>query len=472
MVVVTEDSKFPCGVFDLVVVGGGAAGMTSALLAASKGSRVALIEEAALGGECFNTGCIPSKSIIRTSRLYSDMMNAENFGGKVPPNIKIDFGDVMARMRRIKTQISSHLSFAHLQKMGVEVYWGRARFSGPRSVMVAGQSFEFKKCILAVGAKPMIPDIPGLAEAGYLTSENVFNLETLPESLLVLGGGAIGCELAQAFCRLGSRVYIVQDAPMFLDNVERDGAQILSDALALDGIEIHLNSTVLQIRKLGDKKVIDIIDDGNKCTVSVTDILVGVGQIATTQDLDLDAADIRSGERGAIEADKYFRSSNPDIFVVGSASSKEGLSHIPVAAARCATLNALFGERQTISEEANAWCIYTDPEISHIGLQVIDARKRGIPVKTFTVLMHQVDRAIADSEDKGFVKIHVREGTDQILGGTIVSRHAGDIVNAISLAMSAGIGLCDFAKIHLPYPTQGDAIKMAAMQYDINRSQQ
>ena len=374
-------------------------------------------------------------------------------------------------MRRIKTQISGHISIAQLQKKGIEVYFGRAKFSGPHSVMVAGQNFEFKKCIIAVGAKPIIPDIPGLVEAGYLTSENVFNLETLPESLLVLGGGAIGCELAQAFCRLGSRVYIVQDAPMFLNNVERDGAQILSDAMAMDGIEIHLNSTVLQIRKSGDTKIIDIINDGNKCAVSVTDILVGVGQISNTQNLGLDAAGIKSGKKGTIEADKYFRTSNSDIFVVGSASSDESLSHIPVAAARCATLNALFDERQTISEEAIAWCIYTDPEISHIGLQVIDARKQGIPVKTFTILMHQVDRAIADSEDNGFVKIHVREGTDQILGGTIVSRHAGDIVNAISLAMSAGIGLRDFAKIHLPYPTQGDAIKMAAMQYDISRSQ-
>ena len=452
----------PDGDYDLVVLGGGPAGITSATFAAGKGKKVALVEEALLGGECFNIGCIPSKSIIRTSRLYSDMKNAENFGGIVPKNVDVDFPAVMARMQRIRAQLSEHVSAEQLRDKGIDIFFGHAEFFSTRSVTVDGRVLRFKKGIIATGSRPLIPNIPGLEDVDFLTNETVFNLKTLPASLLVIGGGSIGCELAQAFCRLGAQVTIVQTDPMFLNNIERDGAQILSEALSQDGISVHLNSTVLKIEKDGDKKIVDMLCAGIKSSVIVETILVGVGQTPNTQSLNLKAAAIDSDSGGAIQVDRFLATSNPHVFAVGTVCNALDWNHIPVAAARTVAQNA-FSSRRRIDTSAIPWCIYTDPEIAHIGIQVVEARAMDIPVKTFTIMMHEVDRAVADSEDEGFVKIHVREGSDVILGATIVSRHAGDIINGISLAMQTGIGLSKFAEIHYPYPTQSDAIRKAAV---------
>lgn len=452
----------PRKIYDLIVIGGGPAGIVCATFAAGKGKKVALIEEALLGGECFNIGCIPSKSIIRTSRLYSDLINAENFGGRVPKGVNVDFASVMARMQQIRSQLSEHVSAEHLQRKGIDIYFGRAEFASERSIKIAGHSLKFRKSIIATGSRPAIPDIPGLQDVDYLTNETIFNLKALPASMLVIGGGSIGCELAQAFCRLGSQVTIVQTDPMFLNNTERDGAQILSESMAQDGISIHLNSTVLKIRNDGDKKFADIISAGYITTVMVTDILIGVGQNPNTQNLNLNAAGIRCDMQGAIQIDQYFATSNHRVFAVGTVCNVSDWNHIPIGSAQTAVQNALSADHRKIDSTAIPWCIYTDPEIAHIGIQVVQARAMNMPVKTFTILMHEVDRAVADSEDRGFVKIHVREGTDKILGATIVSRHAGDIINGISLAMEANIGLREFAKIHYPYPTQGEALKKAA----------
>ncbi|HEX2775462.1 MAG TPA: FAD-dependent oxidoreductase, partial [Candidatus Acidoferrales bacterium] len=259
----------------MVVIGAGPAGLLTALDAAKLGAKVALIERDRFGGACFNVGCIPSKAIIRTSRVYAEMRNAENFGAQVPTGISVDFPAVMERMRRIRARISRRVSAQRLRSAGVDVYFGEARFTAPDAVEVEGKTLRFKRALVASGARPLLPSIPGIAEAGFLTNENVFDLDECPPRLLVLGGGPLGCELAQAFCRLGSQVSIVQNDPMFLGNEERDAAQILSGALARDGIGIHLNTEAVNVRMDQNQKIVDLVSDDYKFSLTVDAILVG-----------------------------------------------------------------------------------------------------------------------------------------------------------------------------------------------------
>jgi pyruvate/2-oxoglutarate dehydrogenase complex dihydrolipoamide dehydrogenase (E3) component len=455
----------PRGPYHLLIIGAGPAGLLAAQAAARRGARVALIERSLLGGTCLNTGCIPSKTILRTSRLYRQMRDAEHFGGQVPGGIAVDFAAVMERVRRIRSRLSQDRSVETLAAIGIDVYFGEARFAGRDSVTVGGKTLRFRKALIATGARPMRPPIPGLEEAGYLTSDNVFDLTECPERLLVIGGGPLGCELAQAFARLGSRVTLVQDEPMFLGHEERDAAQLLSDALARDGIEIHLDTQTTAVRVEGNQKVADLVRGDAKRRVTVDRILVGVGMTPNVQGLDLEAEGVEYDDSDGIPVDDFLRTTNPRIFAAGDVCAEHKFPHIETAAARIVVENALFLGRQRLSAEAIPWCTFTDPEIAHVGLYVTEARRKNIPVKTFTVLMHEVDRAIADGEEEGFVKLHVREGTGKILGATVVASHAGDLINEIALAMSAGLDLRALARANQPYPTQSQAIRMAAVAY-------
>jgi pyruvate/2-oxoglutarate dehydrogenase complex dihydrolipoamide dehydrogenase (E3) component len=455
----------PIDKYHLVVIGAGPAGLLTALNAAKVGAKVALIERDRFGGACFNVGCIPSKTIIRTSRLYAEMRDAENFGAHVPTGISVDFAAVMERMRRVRARISRKVSAQRLSSAGVDVYFGEARFAGPDAIEVEGKRLRFKRALVASGARPKLPSIPGIAAAGYLTNENVFDLAQCPRRLLVLGGGPLGCELAQAFSRLGSQVSIAQDDPMFLGNEERDAAQILSDAMARDGIGIHLNTETINVRMEGNQKMVDLASDDYKFTLSVDEILVGIGSAPNVEGMNLEAAGVDYDKEGGILTNDYLQTSNPQIYAAGDVCSEKKFPHIETAAADLVVHNALFWGREKLSALAIPWCTYTDPEIAHVGLYVKEAREKGIPVKTFTVMMHEVDRAITDGEDEGFVKIHVREGTDKILGATVAASHAGEMISEISLAMSAGIGLAALARVNHPYPTQSQAIKIAATAY-------
>jgi pyruvate/2-oxoglutarate dehydrogenase complex dihydrolipoamide dehydrogenase (E3) component len=455
----------PVDRYNLVVVGAGPAGLLTALNAAKLGAQVAIIERDRFGGACFNVGCIPSKAIIRTSRLYGEMRNAENFGAQVPAGISVDFPAVMERMRRVRARISRRVSAHRLSSAGVDAYFGEARFAGPDAVEVEGKPLRFKRALVASGARPKLPSIPGIAAAGYLTNENVFDLAECPRRLLVLGGGPLGCELAQAFCRLGSQVSIAQNDPIFLGNEERDAAQILSDAMARDGIGIHLNTETVSVRTEGNQKIVDLVSDDHKFTLAVDEILVGIGSAPNVEGMNLEAAGVQYDKEAGILTNDYLQTSNPRIYAAGDVCSEKKFPHIEAAAADLVVHNALFWGRERLSALAIPWCTYTDPEIAHVGLYVTEARARGIPVKTFTVMMHDVDRAITDGEDQGFVKIHVKEGTDKILGATVAASHAGEMISEISLAMNAKIGLSALARVNHPYPTQAQAIKMAADAY-------
>jgi pyruvate/2-oxoglutarate dehydrogenase complex dihydrolipoamide dehydrogenase (E3) component len=449
-------------VYHLLVIGAGPAGLVAARAAAALGAHVALIERHQLGGDCLNDGCIPSKSLIRTGRLLADMRNAANFGALPPAEIAFDFRLAMLRMRRITARISRTDSAMNLAREGIHLFFGTARFVGVDTVDVDGMALRFNKALIATGSRSMLPDIPGLAEAGYLTNETVFDLRVQPKSLLVIGGGPLGCELAQVFARFGSRTLISHSEPLFLPQEERDAAQMVSDALARDGVEIHLNSTATKVWMEGGQKVVELENDGNIATTHVDEILTGIGRVPAVQGLNLEAARVAYDAEAGVHVDDFLRTSNPRIFAAGDVCLAHQFTNTAEASARIVVRNALFLGRQRMSALTIPWCTYTDPEVAHVGMYVKEARQRRIPVKTFTIPMHDVDRAIADGEEDGFVKIHVREGSDKILGATIVARHAGEMINSISLAMVAGMGLRALANVVQAYPTQGAAIRQAA----------
>lgn len=451
--------------YHLVVVGAGPAGLAAAEVAKALGARVALIEKKMIGGDCLNNGCIPSKTIIRTSQLYAEMRDARRYGAQVPGEIMVDFPAVMERVRRIRAHLSGSDSAYRLARDGIDLFFGDARFSGADTLTVKGEVLRFEKALIATGACPIVPSIPGLAEAGYLTNENVFELTELPRRLMVIGGGPLGCELAQAFCRLGSKTIIVQDMPLFLGKEERDAAQILSDAFARDGIEVRLNTSAVAVRMANGDKLVDLVSGDYRNTVAVDAILTGIGHVPNVQQLSLEKAGVDYDVANGVHVDDFLRTSNPNIYAAGDVCLKHKYTHTAEAAAHIVVQNALFGGRERLSGLVVPWCTFTDPEIAHVGLYVREANRLNIPVKTFTIPMHEIDRAVTDGEEDGFVKIHVKGRTDKILGATIVARHAGDMINEITLAMVAGIGLRTLAKVVHAYPTQGAVIQRAAQAY-------
>jgi pyruvate/2-oxoglutarate dehydrogenase complex dihydrolipoamide dehydrogenase (E3) component len=459
----------PADNYQLVVIGAGPAGLAAAQAAADLGARVALVERHLLGGTCINTGCVPSKTLIRTARLYADMRDASRYGACRPESIQVDFAAVMDRVRRIRSHLSGGDSVRKLAADGVDVFFGSVHFKAADTLDVNGETLRFGRAIIATGARPHVAPIPGLREAGCLTSANVFNLTELPRRLLVIGGGPLGCELAQAFSRLGAQVTIVQDMPLFLDHEERDAAQILSDALARDGIQVRLNTRVTAVRVEGSVKLVDLLSDDYRNTISVDAILTGVGRSPNVEGLQLDAAGIELAASGGIGVDDFLCTANPRVYAAGDVCLEHQYTDTATASARIAVRNALFGGRERLSKLVIPWCTYTDPEIAHVGLYVREANRQGIPVKTFTVPMHEIDRAVTDSEQHGFVKIHVREGSDTILGATIVARHAGDMISEITLAMVANIGLRKLAQVIHAYPTQAEAIRHAADAWNRTR---
>lgn len=459
----------PADQYQLAIIGAGPAGLVAAHAAAALGAKVALIERELLGGDCLNTGCVPSKTLVRTSRLYAELRNAEHYGARIADDIRVDFDAVMRRMRRIRARISRADSIDLLSAAGVDVFFGEARFAATDALSVDGMRLRFKKAMIATGARPDTPAIPGLIEAGFLTNENIFDLTELPRRLLVVGGGPLGCELAQVFCRFGAQVTIAQDLPLFLPKEERDAAQILSDAFARDGIEVRLNTKPVNVRVEGRNKLVDLISDDYKSTVAVDAILTGAGRVPNVEGLNLDAAGVDCDATTGVRVNDFLQTSNPRIYAAGDACLEHKFTHTADASARIVVQNALFLGRRRLSALTIPWCTYTDPEIAHVGLYVREARDREIPVKTFTIPMHDVDRAVADGEDVGFVKIHVKERTDRILGATVVASHAGDMINEITLAMVAGIGLGTLARVIHAYPTQAEAIKKAADAYSRTR---
>ena len=458
----------PAPRYNLVVIGAGTAGLVTAAGAAGLGAKVALIEKHLLGGDCLNVGCVPSKCIIRSSRVIGETHEAAELGVCVPEGTKADFPAVMERMRRLRARISHHDSAHRFQQLGIDVYLGEGRFTGRDTIEVDGKTLRFSKAAIATGARPAAPPIPGLAEAGYLTNETVFSLTELPRRLAVIGAGPIGCEMSQAFRRLGSEVSILEAQSQILTREDRDAANIVQEAFVRDGVHLVLGCKILKVDTHGTEKIIQFEGNGACSDLPVDEILVGAGRAPNVEGLNLEVAGVEYTRHG-VRANDYLQTTNPRIYAAGDICLPYKFTHTADATARIVIQNALFAGRKKVSSLIVPWCTYTDPEIAHVGMYERDAVERGIPVDTFVRGLREVDRAITDGEEEGFVKVHVKKGTDQILGATIVARHAGEMISEITLAMVGKVGLRTIANVIHPYPTQAEAIRQTADAYNRTR---
>lgn len=456
----------PAGRYHLVVIGAGTAGLVSAAGAAGLGAKVALIERHLLGGDCLNVGCVPSKGVIRASRAWQDARHAaDRFGGPaIGVGVRGDFGAAMERMRRLRAGISVHDSAARFRSLGVDVFLGDGRFTGPDTIEVGGKRLRYRRAVIATGARAAVPPIPGLAEAGYLTNETIFNLTALPSRLVVIGGGPIGCEMAQTFARFGSRVSLLDKDGHVLVREDADAAEIVQQAMQKDGVRFELHMKVLEVKRQGGESVVVIESQGERREIEADGILVAAGRAVNVEGLGLEAAGVKYTQRG-VEVDDNLRTSNKKIFACGDVASRFQFTHIADAQARIVIQNALFFGRSKASALTVPWCTYTTPEIAHVGLYERDAKERGTEVDTLTVPLSSVDRAILDGADEGFLRLHLEKGKDRILGATLVAEHAGDMIGELCLAITHGIGLGKIASVIHPYPTQGEVVKKAADQW-------
>jgi pyruvate/2-oxoglutarate dehydrogenase complex dihydrolipoamide dehydrogenase (E3) component len=449
--------------YHLVVIGAGTAGLVSAAGAAGLGAKVAILERHLMGGDCLNVGCVPSKGVIRASRAWQEVRHGrERFGAPAAdPRSHGDFGAAMARMRRLRAGISDVDGAPRFKSLGIDVFLGDGRFTGPDEIEVGGKSLRFRRAVIATGARAAAPPIPGLAEAGYLTNETIFNLTELPERLVVIGGGPIGCEMAQSFARFGSRVTLLDKDGHVLVREDADAAAIVQQAMLRDGVQLEFNMKVLEVRVRGSEKVVAIEVGGQRKEIAADQILVAAGRAPNVEGLGLEAAGVKFSRKG-VEVDDHLRTSNPKIYACGDICSRFQFTHVADAQARIVIQNSLFFGRLKASALTIPWCTYTTPEIAHVGLYEKDAKERGMEVDTVTVPLSTVDRAILDGADEGFLRVHLKKGTDQILGATLVAEHAGDMIGELCLAVTHKIGLGKIASVIHPYPTQGEVVKKAA----------
>jgi pyruvate/2-oxoglutarate dehydrogenase complex dihydrolipoamide dehydrogenase (E3) component len=460
----------PTGRYNLVVLGAGTAGLVAAAGAAGMGAKVALVERHLMGGDCLNVGCVPSKAIIRSGHAAHAVRDAGQFGIEVRGEIEVDFERVMERMRRIRAGISTHDSAQRFaDHYGVDVYFGQARFTGRNAVGVDGTTIRFAKAVVATGARAAVPGIPGLQEAGFLTNHSVFNLTEQPQRLAVVGCGPIGSELAQTFARLGTDVTTIELGEQFLSREDRDAADILKASIERDGVKVRLSTRLERVEVSNQEKVLTLATPDGPQQITVDEILVGVGRRPNVEGLDLEAAGIEY-DRNGVKINDSLQTTNRRVYASGDICLPSKFTHTADAASRAVIQNALFpGPKKRFSRLVVPWCTYTDPEIAHVGLYPHEAENRGLSIDTWQVEMSEVDRAIAEGDTEGFLKVHCRRGTDTIVGATIVSRHAGEIISEITTAVVNGIGLGAISAVIHPYPTQAEAIRKAADLYNRTR---
>lgn len=457
----------PAGRYNLVVIGAGTAGLVTAAGAAGLGARVALVERHWMGGDCLNTGCVPSKSFIASAHARSRAADAARYGITLPPDpAQADFAAVMDRVRRTRTALSAVDSADRFQSLGVDVFFGDAEFTGPNAIQVGDIPLRFAKAVIATGARAAVPPIPGLAETGYLTNETLFNLTEQPARLLILGAGPIGCEMAQAFQRLGTRVTVIDQAPALLPREDPDVRALLFETFEREGIDVQLGTAVDRIDRTSSGDVtVTIRVSGEAQEVTGDAILVATGRQANTESLGLEVAGIACADRGRIQVNDFLQTTNRHVYAAGDCCMAYQFTHAAEAAAKIVIQNALFWGRKKASALTIPWCTYTDPEVAHVGLSETTAAKDGIAIDTYRIAMDVVDRAVTDGASEGFIKIHTARGKAQIMGATIAARGAGNLIVPIVVAMTHGLDMNALANTIYPYPTQAEAVKKAASAY-------
>lgn len=455
--------------YHLVVIGAGTAGLVTAAGAAGLGARVALIEKNLLGGDCLNVGCVPSKGVISAARSWEEARrSAREFGGP-PVSGDGDFAAAMERMRRLRASISPHDSARRFAEMGIDVFLGEGKFVDKRTIEVDGTHLRFRRAAIATGARPLVPPIPGLKEVNPLTNETIFELTELPKRLLVMGGGPIGAEMAQAFARFGADVTVIDMAPHVLPRDDRDAAAIVQRSMERDGVKMILGAKVTGAQKEGGGVVLTYeSSSGESGTAAGDRVLVSVGRAANVNNLNLEAAGVEYDKRG-IRVNDRMQSSNGKVFAVGDCASDYKFTHAADAQARLVIQNALFFGRKKASALTIPWATYTSPEVAHVGCFVDELREMDDRVQTITVKLSEVDRAVLEGDTEGFVRIHLKSGSDEILAATVVAPNAGDLIAQLSQAMALDVGLGTLANVIHPYPTEAEAIRKAADQYNRTR---
>ncbi len=445
---------------NLVVIGAGSGGLVSSYIAAAVKAKVTLIEKHKMGGDCLNTGCVPSKALLRSAKMLSYIKRSREYGFK-NASVDFEFAEVMERVQRVIKQVEPHDSVERYSKLGVDCIQGEATITSPYTVEVNGKQITTRNIIIASGGKPFVPPIPGLEESGYFTSDTIWNLRTLPKTLVILGGGPIGCELAQAFARLGSKVIQIQRAKHIMVREDTEVSEIIEAKFAKEGIEVLTSHKALRV----EEKQLICKHEGKEVSVAFDEILVAVGRAANT--MGLEKLGITLTARGTVEVDAYMRTNIPTIYACGDVAGPYQFTHTAAHQAWYAAVNALFGKFKKFKVDYSVipWTTFTDPEVARVGLNEQDAKRQGIKYEVTKYGIDDLDRAIADEEAHGFVKVLTKPGKDKILGVTIVGHHAGELIAEYIQAMKWGIGLNKvLGTIHI-YPTLTEANKYAAGEW-------
>lgn len=448
---------------NLVVIGAGSGGLVSALIAAAVKSKVILIERHKMGGDCLNTGCVPSKALLRSAKIASYMHRAEEFGIESVP-VKPIFSKVMKRVHKVIETIEPHDSIERFTGLGVECVTGEAEIVDPHTVQVGDRMITTRSIIIAAGARPFVPPIEGIEQIKYLTSDNVWELQELPRRLVVLGGGPIGCELSQAFAKLGSQVTTVEMMGQLMGREDQDVAEVITKRFENDGIRVLTNHKAVKFTVENGENILHCESRSGSIEVPFDEVLVAVGRKANSDEMKLKELGIKLRRNGTIETDEYLRTAVPNIFACGDITGPYQFTHTASHQAWFATVNALFGfaKKFKVDYRVIPWATFTMPEVARVGINENEAKEKGLDYEVTRYGIDDLDRAIADGEAHGFVKVITPKGKDTVLGVTIVGHHAGELITEYVLAMKYNLGLNKIlGTIHL-YPSLAESNKFVA----------
>jgi dihydrolipoamide dehydrogenase len=456
-------SRPKCFDRNLIVIGAGSAGLVSAYIAAAVNAKVTLVEKHKMGGDCLNTGCVPSKALIKSAKVASLIKRAKEFGINVPES-NVDFPAVMERVQSIITKVEPHDSVERFESLGVECIEGEARITSPWTVEINGKTLSARSMIIATGARPFVPPIKGIEQINYLTSDNLWGIRDLPKRLIVLGGGPIGCELTQAFSRLGSQVTQIEMLPRIMVREDEEIAAMITKRFQQEGVDIRTNHMAKEVVIKDNQKILICEHDNKPIEIEFDEILVAVGRAANTSGFGMEELGIELNPNKTIRVNEKLQTSIPNIFACGDVAGPYQFTHTAAHQAWYASVNALFGSFKKFKVDYSVipWATFTDPEVARVGLNEQDAKEQGIDYEVTSYGIDDLDRAIAEGEDHGVVKVLTVPGKDKILGVTIIGDHAGELITEYISAMKHNFGMNKIlGTIHI-YPTLSEANKFAA----------